>query len=238
MPNAQTNPTPALPPLSPSPCTQGEGGGGGSFFSTALLSTAPLSRAPRGEDSFLRPTFSRSATYGSLSQYKSNAGGRGKPTSGPKSFSPPSCTLPPLSFSPQPSAAGNEHKPSSQSAQSDATRRLAQPRLLSPSLGRVRGSGREWWGCGGGERNRLGPYAVSLASPALHFIFAFRERCSRPFNLKKSQSSGDHIASRPRHSRRRFAILIPSFKFPSASGFRTSTALPSLTPSTCTQDQD
>jgi hypothetical protein len=33
------------------------------------------------------------------------------------------------------------------------------------AAGRLRGSGSGWWGHGGGGRNRLGPYAVSPASP-------------------------------------------------------------------------
>jgi hypothetical protein len=76
----------------------------------------------------------------------------GKTTSGPKSFSSPSCNLPPLSFSP--------HRPKREMrrgfranrrcpTQSDASR---EPRSMSSALGRVRGSGRGWWGCGGGER--------------------------------------------------------------------------------------
>jgi hypothetical protein len=77
-----------------------------------------------------------------------------------------------------------------------------EQRQSSSSLRTVRGSGREWWGCGGGERNCLGPYAVSLASPALHFVFALKKpgQWPRRFSDADSRNCPDnrHLAKKCR----------------------------------------
>ena len=84
-------------------------------------------------------------------EYKCNAGGAGRTTSGPKSF------FPPLPHPPHPS-------PFPLNRPRGENRRTASfSRLFCWT---VRGSGSGWRGCGGGGRNRLGPYAVSPASPA------------------------------------------------------------------------